>query len=565
MRDPLSTSTVIEENHGILVAHMIDAGPRGLPFNYLTAVPENYNSSQKVNAERLVSVDSWHGTGSLFISQIPAGEYTISSFRSWYTTGEYYYNRWASTDVSLGTFTVEPGKITDLGTLIYYTKSKDDSFEPIVTRAPYKNNQFLLEQYDTDIEYDANSALSWHEDNGIDDRYALYSSIVRNPITYNQRYLAPNGNVFFVGKLGYILQRTQEGDWLEDAIPADYDLNAIAQNKQGDIVVGGDYGTLFLKPANSEQWLDIAQNPQLSIEYLDFTANGNLVIISKNRKVAQFYQIPNLSTPNVTQDIASFETVQGWIQNGEAITKTHRLYGGTNTIKERQKAHWVSSVHTTKMDNDLLIFVGQRRSTHGYPQLYESEDRYVVKYNLLDQSLTSIEDLDKGIDHVIDAGAIKLGYKEGASFLGIKTKDKYFLYNSQTKTWLPITPYINRCPGLPESTRRCRVNGEEFKRKDDFVFLGIPVFKDADQATALVRFEQGKTEDDKPRVGVIHTSDGGASWQEVADSLPSKYCASSVPEAYDTLLVSCANISSDFYESKDGGLSWQHVRQNENF
>ena len=64
---------------------------------------------------------------------------------------------------------------------------------------------------------------------------------------------------------------------------------------------------------------------------------------------------------------------------------------------------------------------------------------------------------------------------------------------------------------------------------------------------------------------VMQTTDKGASWKVAEAELPNKYCSSLIGDIKDALIMSCNGATGDFYQSEDMGVSWELVREHQNF
>lgn len=555
LRPTLTQETVTADDNGILVLRIVNAGSAPLPFNYITIVPSNLNASDKNEAIRLESIGGMVGDSSLFISSVPKGNYSVSDIRGFYSQGDRWYSRGVNTDVELGTFPVEAGKTTDLGVLIYYPKRKGDKRLDTLVRSPASSNRSLISEFTPFAKYSAGDALTWNDDGNDDERFTTYASIVRNPVVYNKRYIAPDNSVYFIGKLGYILQRTVSGEWLEDAVETDADLLAIDVSRAGDIAVGGELGTLFYKKAGAQEWLRLPVDKTLTVQELSFTAAEGLDFVVWDRIGITVQRISDLAFPEQRQMMATFEPSMGW-----------RDAAGTalNPLKRERKGKIsLGALYTQYINEKNYIFITDKLgSPKKYNPISPVARKQGYRYDPDTWSVTSFSHFGDGVDRLLDAGRVRLGIKE-ATYWSWYTQDQYLRYDAGNKKWVKLVTRMRRCVDPAGPVETCKyINGEFGPPLLNFKFIGIPVFFSDLEGVAFVKFESDRKE---PDLAILTTHDGGLKWKEIASDLPGEFCANSIPEVKNVLLVSCNGISSDFYESKDQGKTWEHVRQSENY
>lgn len=557
-RPALTAKSTVAAEEGIVVARIVNASGSPLPFNHLTLAPKNLNASEDIKPLQLNHVNALAGDSSLFVSSVPAGEYSISTVVSYYSTGTFWYFRGAEAGVDMGTFSVAAGDIVDLGTLIFYPKSQGDNYLNTIIRSPASSNAELVSAFTPFVDYQPDLVTSWDDDGRDDERYSVYASTVQNPVVYNTRYRAPDNSVYFIGKLGYILQRTADGDWQEDALDTDADLYAIAVNDRGDKIVGGEQGLLFYKRSNAREWQSIDIDPTLNVQKLAFNSTGGVDVMAWNRQRLNVFRIASLATPAEQQTLISFKPDSGWRDGNDEL-----LSQVTQPNTSSTSTGMIAYLYTESMGNKEYLFLGDKLAAGdgSFSLLTPLRNRYAFQYQLDPAKLTAIEDFGEGVDRILDAGYLKLGIKE-AGFWSWTGKDTYLRYDADEKDWIPMVTKVDYCPGTERNVSRCKVNGKVHRRYRSFNFMGLPVFSSELDATAFVNLAVAGQD---PELAIINTSDGGKTWLEVSHEMPGKYCSNSIPEVEGTLLVACWGMSSDFYQSDDGGKSWQHVRQSENF
>ncbi len=573
IRQPITQETPIV-NDGVVVAKVISASGSVLPFNQFTITPKDVNKSKENQYPRLVSLDDPEGDTSLFASSVPPGEYSVDSVRSFHVIGEYFYSVWASGGVELGVFNVQPGKITDLGTFIYYRKVEGDKYMDKLIRVPDTNNQAFINFYRPFLEYEPEKVLSWIDDGLNAERFSNYVALAQNPTVFSERYLSPTGSLYLLGKLGAILERKKSGEWSQHVLETNADLRTIVQNEKGQLMVAGDQGALFFKDTDGK-WKDLSFDLGTKIGGIKLSSNGDAVIFAVQNGRAVILSANPSNKKIEWKKLYHYSALKGWHDSNDVTLTTGDTMEKTADEKVKPTLE-KKSKKTTKRKGQLLRisnfsleeFLGQE-----YLRVTIQKSGYDNKFNLFDDTSRKLFSLSKDMqtihyeskmagemDAIIKAGSTSLGVKR-AGFWSWTGKDSYYRFDRSANSWAEMKTYIDNCPGLSEKAK-CMKNGKKINRKEHFNFISIPVFVDLNKAYATVRsyaaFSESKTY-------LVRTVDGGQFWQKLDAELPGKFCTDIVPEIHDRILLHCSGVSGDFYESLDEGKTWKHVRQHENF
>ena len=553
----LQSDTAVEPQQGYLVARVVNASGAPMPFNFLTIAPENLNESEVVKPIRLQSMEKVGGTTSIFLSAVDAGRYSIANIRSYYYNANYVYpyDRWAEGKIDMGTFSIEPGSVTDLGTLIYYPKPQEDVYLNTLVRSPSAGNEDLISAFVPWFGYSDKPSLSWDEDDYEDDRMAAYTSVVQNPVAYNDEYKTPNDDVVFLGKLGTLLKRSVDAEWELDAVDTDSDLQAIAQNKNGDVLIGGDHGALFYRPKNGE-WQQQTIDPKYSVEVIQFYDETTVDIILKSSgrvviKRGRFNQ-----QEFDWETLGSFRPYRGW------ATADDKLYDvGASKVRSSYNHQIIRSVFVKEMQGQHYLFMTVERAPNY--SLFNQTSHFEFTYDPATWIMKESSGFKSGIDYILNAGAISLGIKK-PGFWSWDGRVTYFRFEESSDEWIKISTSIRNCLEHGPEVTMCEENGEMVNRDQTFNFLSAPVFSDELNGIAIIKHAV-VSRNDKPKPKIVSTEDGGRTWKQTSRELPNDYCLKTVPEVKDVLLIACHGVSSDFYESRDGGETWEHSREHEHF
>jgi hypothetical protein len=549
---PLTKKSIVSPNQGVVIARVIDASGARLPFNYLTITPKNINESKEVKWQRLESLTPQMNGSTIFGSSIAAGSYSLSSTRSFYSFGNYWYERNAFADPKFGTFEVKPNQVTDLGTIIYYTKPQDDRYSEILLHLPGVELGEVLGKYFPFFQYDKNKLLSWNDDGLEEERESLFLSVAQNPIAYNKSYLSPDKSLYFLGKFGMIIKRTNYGDWELDSVDTNLDLTSIAENKFGDLIVGGSEGKLFFKPTG-QSWFDISMEQGTEILSVVFNQESNIDLIIKNNNALLIMRADSRQQPLVWQEINRYDYREGWKHSNipplPKSSANRRIFSAS--LSTIGKKHYID-INTKHLKANTLF-------TESRNQIFE--------YSPNDWSVTEPEG-ELEVSTVVDAGATKLGIKK-AGFWSWSGRSTYYRYLKDSDDWDKISTNLNLCAnGKVETTIPCDkpAKGRKIK-KTNFNLRSIPWFKNELEAVAIAGLSDYNawTGERSSETKIIYTKDGGKKWIDTGYSLPKPYCSNVISKLTDRIILSCNGATGDFYESTDNGKTWQQVREQENF
>ncbi|WNC67680.1 hypothetical protein RI845_14280 [Thalassotalea nanhaiensis] len=562
INEPLTAKTKIDQQQGVVVVRVINASSYPLPFNHLTIAPKNLNESKNVKFERLVSLKTHTTDSNIFSSAIKAGSYSLSSVSSFHRNGDYFYSRGAGAEIKFGTFEVEQGKITDLGTIIYYPKPQDDKYINTLTRLEGTQSVEVLNKFFPFYNYDMNQVLTWNEDELDEERYSTYVSIAQNPVTFNHKYAAPDGSMYFIGKLGVIIKRSAEGEWEIDAVDSNVDLNTIKQSQNGDLIVAGNEGVVFFKKFGGE-WQDISLTTTSNIKQIEIT-NNHAELMSFQTTTAEIYRA------NLTEDtpkwlkMASYTTFSGW-KDGDGNTQQISVIGKKDKTTTKRKVREIFNIQTHKLLDQHVVSI-----TYGSNyDLAAFGDGYSKDFTF-DPETWEVKTEENSADIVktIQAGHAKIAI-EKASYWSLTGKPSMYTVDETGMQKNELSTVIKSCnEGYTLGKKICFKGKEHEKiKRESFNFVSIPWFLNEQEAFSIVSFRHynffagpAKTE-----YKILKTNDGGNNWVKTDLELPNEYCMDIVSQVKDRILLSCDGVSGDFYESSDFGETWQHVRQHENF
>lgn len=568
MLPTLTQKTKVSSNQGIVVVRIINASAYPLPFNQVTITPKNLNESKKIKASRLQAISAPTTNSTIFSAPATTGSYAFDSIRAFHTRGDYWYSRWAGADAKFGTFNVEPGKITDLGTIIYYPKPQEDKYLNTILRTPAREPAEVLSTYFPFYAFTPEQVINWTDDEYQEDRDALFNSVAQNPVTYNYNYLAPDNSLYLIGKLGVILKRTAEKEWRLDAVDTNLDLSAIVQSENGDLAVGGDEGIIYYKQQGGE-WQNISLEKPLHVEELFFNEKGEIEVISRNETEVHVLEKQLTELHTSWQTKAIYSSVAGWKgASGENLIVSANKDQTAKSSKKKPKAKRIVSVVTNRESKTKTITIKQQSLRDNFA--FATGEQTTFSFSPDSWQVSEFKS-ESNISRVFDAGTLKLGV-EYAGFWSLTGRPTYYKKDLVSGDWQKISTTIQNCKaGYKILGKYCvALSNEKTRTKinhDRFTLTSIPWFSSNNEATAIASFSDynfwsGKRSNETK---IIKTKDGGKTWTVTQLALPNEYCTSLISKVKDSMLLSCNGVSSDFYESIDNGETWQHVKEQENF
>lgn len=538
---------------GLVIARVIDATNVGLPINQLTIIPQNLNESKKIKPSRLIALQSRMNGTTVFASPVDPGNYSLASISAFHSRGTIQHGYFAHIDSQFGLFQVKAGQVTDLGAIVYYRKPQGDRYVDTVLRVDDAHGGEVLKENYPSYKGDLSEILTWKEDGLSDQRQAQLASVAQNPTTFNNRYLAPDGSVYFLAKLGVIIYLQPDAGWGMDAVDTNLDLNAIAVSRNGRIAVGGSEGVIFYKPRGGE-WTDVSLDADYDVEALRFSPNGDLDVVARTRfKLSVFRTELDLSSGE-WRELNSFVSETGW---------KHRNVQGDN--HGRPWGRRISSVELMEIDgaNHITVFYHHWKQNPVFAHI--NSEIFVYDPETWEMRVPATSPT---IMRIRDAGAVKVGI-ETIRLANGRWRNSYYRYDSDNAKWEKIVTAERICAYILASDGEptCIITNGARPKLRHFSFVSLPWFKNNREALAAVRFLDTYSPSGiaKGDVQIVKTKNGGKSWYITNLKLPREQCISIVTEVIDRLIISCNGASGDFFASNDGGETWEHTRQHEDF
>lgn len=558
----LSDQTVLAPEEGVLVARVVNTTGYRLPFNRLYIDPKEVNASKEVKTILATSETQPVGDSSTFAVSLAPGEYSLSTVSSLVYRGEAYYIRGTYADPEFGVFTVEAGKVTDLGTIIYYPKPQDDVYKDTIVRVPETANGQILSDYFPQFAKSNQEILTWDEDERDEQRFLQYATAAQNPVSFAGQVLAPDGSLYFLGKLGVILRYSPDDGFETLAVDTNLQLNAFAQNDAGDRVVGGFESALFFQ-ADGDEWQSVELPEKATVHYLTFYQENEVDVLYSVDKYLYVSRFDKDDLANV-RVLNTYDYIKRWEFSEKVVSDDDK--SKSKDTKKAPKPHNIKNAWVSKVSDKTQLKVTSFRI--GRYSHFDSTDVETYEFSP-DTWEMKIAKESEEMDSILSAGAAEIGIQQ-AGYWSWTGRPTYYSRASSTSEWREISAKLEYCKdGTTMQKNGACTDGKKGSKpeSDRFTFLSVPWFWDGENGLAIVNFSDvdfwsGKRESETK---ILTTSNGGVSWEKTELSLPKEYCSNIVSEINDRILLSCEGATSDFFESTDRGVTWQHIRQQQDF
>lgn len=554
----LNEQQVMPSQEGVVVARVINTTSYPLPMNQLFFNLKTVNASEETKPIIAYAQDKPVGDSTLFAVTLPPGEYALGAVTSFASNGNFFYRRGTRLDPEFGVFKVKAGEVTDLGTMVYYPKPQDERYKDIVARVPETENGRVLERYFPKFAVAQDKIISWDEDELEEQRFLTYASIAQNPVNFGKIIEAPDDTLYLLGKLGVILVY-KKGEFDILAVDTDLALNDLAANQAGDIITGGHEGSLFFLSASSNngEWqrIDIPENA--TVHYVKFQSENQFDVIYSSGLdvVINRYNSEDMS---LHSNLNTYTYVKKWALQEVAATEEK------NQKPKVFKPQPINKVNVSDEKGEITVF-----SKAGSWSFFDSGDAETYAFEPDSWNMREQQENENTMDVVVNAGAAQLGIKL-PGFWSWTGQPSYFSRADKDQIWTQVSNKLLYCKnGTPvRKNGTCKEDDKVvYASKKDFSFISRPWFYNEREGLAITSFVDVSfwSGERSTETKILLTEDAGQSWSESDLSLPQKYCSDIITEVKDRILLSCEGATSDFYESLDKGVTWQHVRQQQDF
>ncbi|MEO1037808.1 MAG: sialidase family protein [Pseudomonadota bacterium] len=488
---------------GVVTIQVADTSPFATyyPINQVTFAPKDVEASEESKYLRAAPISGKGESSKLFVAELPAGEYSISSLRSFHVVGSGWFSQVYPGGITLGTFKVEPGQLTDLGVVVVYVRRSGDDYGFATTRAASANRavDHLRAALPARAQAIGNfdEPLLWDDDGLDDDRYNAYLNAVNRQIALGVPDIdVDTGSLTFPGPLGVMLTRTSDREWQLDAYEDDIEIRFFNRTAAREWMVT-EFDELFMRETDDGEWQQHAA-PGDDAE--------TLIFVGENSAGAPFA---------ITRR-DDFITI--WTANavgGDWATR-HSI--------ESKRSVWTGNT-------DLARFSTVARSgDYIFLALRNKLYRYAVD-------------------------AATLGEVDGMSPDSLQTRNRYITATSGSMFASDKVSFDNGTSWTKYRGDLIPLDYEEKKKNNRRTgvrainTVGHPIFIDQNVAYAIQ--DGGQNKDNF----LIKSTNGAKTWSQKGMADLPEGCNQLVLATESEVLLGCY-LTGEFYRSDDGGASW---------
>ena len=517
LEKPTNDTELQSVNGGLVLVQVADTTPVGAayPVNQVTLAPKDVNESDEIKYQRMTAIEAPGNSTKFFYAVLPANDYSISGLRVFYSFGDSYLSLEYPAGIELGTFTVEPGKITDLGVLAVYVKRRGEDYLYDTVRTSSASRTLGLLEKDAprllERTVNSDSPMSWHDDGKDVERQYAYREAVNRQIVFGQPYVEEaTGEINYPSRLGTLVQRSADGDWLLEATEEDAEISLLTR-VQGRQVMVNEFSEIFVRDGRNEAWEAVQKVPaESSLMYIDEHPVLGVYAVTQEAQGITIWSSPGLDSEWTR--VHSFEPELGFFASLD-----QSLLGIEQNIS--------GAVYVSTDDYLFMVLRGD---------LYRYDFATDTVTELKTPNVTSLQ-ARNGVITISSYGTTR---SNKASF-------------DSGESWQSYSGPID--DGVEPTNWKARQRKEA--RERPVKLIGHPIFF-GDQSGFAVH--EGDNKEVDPFL--LRTDDGGSTWVRVeSDGLPED-CASLEFATTSEILLGCF-VTGEFYRSTDQGVTWELERE----
>jgi len=530
--------TELPAQKGVVAVRVIDLG-NGIPLQFVTFAPLDLNEVDENQFKRLRAYSMSKRRTGVFVSAVEAGEYSLSDLYGVISAGDYIFSRRIDATPAFGTFSVQPGQLTNLGTILYYPAPNEDTYtDRLVRNEAFPGLETLIEEDFSALESSLGSRsvpLGWHEDDSAGDRLSTYLSAIQNPLVFDASAVFEDETII-ISRVGGMLRQDMNGDWTFDGVETDAALVAIDKNANGDHIVTSEDGEVFLRRAHESDWQPV-QVPD---------TEGKVVAVSFGDQQTQYAFVAGQHT------IAQFKGNDGLAPDWrlEHIYRQDRGWQPFDPNDDARKIvlEYKPDGGAKKLPYDELD--GVSFANAGRQFLLSTLERVYV----FDKSTGAVKELDTRFKTLAVVTNGRTVVAKGG--LNWASDPVSHWAESPDGPWTKVSNRIDRCPGERHEARTDRCLDGRTRKFTHGRHGGEPYLAPNGRLYSIM------TVADKPTF-LASSRPTSKHWVQVdtADEFP-EYCNRILPSRQDnTLLIGCSGTTGRIYEYDIAEGTYRLVRE----
>ncbi len=190
----------------------------------------------------------------VFVGALPPGRYRLVVLQSFLNTGDFTYRLRAEIPGFLGTFNVETGRLTNLGTLVAQPLESVQtetgvSRRYVVTRSDKRAEfaSFIRDRLPQRMGMlTSDQELGWNPDAFDAVRDAIMDKIREHGLPRDAITVGATGELLSFGRLGQVYRRSTSGEWSRHSLPGDHEIYSGTRRSDGSVALGGQGGVVYI-------------------------------------------------------------------------------------------------------------------------------------------------------------------------------------------------------------------------------------------------------------------------------------------------------------------------------
>jgi photosystem II stability/assembly factor-like uncharacterized protein len=440
---------------------------------------------------------------SIFVDALPPGQYRLDALKSVKRLGNLILTRTAPLHERLGTFRIEAGQVTNLGTVVIQPElnsASSQQYAVTLTTVPAELETLLQRRLPVIAAAALGKpVLGWDAVPNEGAQQAVLRLAQAGSAHVNDPREAPWGEVVAGSLLGQVLVRSTDGKWRSLATGYTGEIVAVVPLRSGELLAAGEDGLLLLSADRGRSWSRLPVPTSGLLEDVDQADDGRVYLLAREESGHALY-------------VAADPKGNGWeklrsMMRFPSVPRSAGTPGG-----------------------EPALLVGRGVAIAAPPQHFVSHDAATGEWHT--------------------ALTIRFTLKEPRAFTRLRARADGLLYGPAKSNWSSAKGSLFGGEGIVAS-RDGGKSWETLSTWDESSSVKDVLFTSATTGYALVRRKGVEG------LLVMATADGGKSWAEHG-KVPS--FAGTVFPAEGGRVLLAASERGAVWASRDQGKSWSLER-----